>query len=144
MAKVIGSTLEYSGERIAALMLEYEKYIASCSHIRMSEVFEHIVNQPCSRFWVSEVRAAVVVAAMLRGDSLAGMHPAKKEMFSEIFRRFLLMRSDFPERSLSRLVSHIITQPAPKFYLSPSSAKIMFYKAKKEWYARKMLNLRRC
>ena len=136
MAKVIGSTLEYSGERIAALMLEYEKYIASCSHIRMSEVFVHTVSR--------RGKAGVVVAAMLRGDSLAGMHPAKKEMFSEIFRRFLLMRSDFPERSLSRLVSDIIRQPAPKFYLSPSSAKIMFYKAKKEWYARKMLNLRRC
>lgn len=137
MAKIVGSTLEYTEERITALMEEYDRYIASCEYIRMSEVFDHIVNQPCRRFWVSNIRAAVVVARMLKGCKLKNMHPSKKEMFQEIFRRVCKMKEQFPSMSLFQLVAEVVAQPAPKFYLTANSAKIMVYKAKKEWYARK-------
>lgn len=137
MAKIVGSTLEYTEERITALMEEYDRYIASCEYIRMSEVFDHIVNQPCRRFWVSNIRAAVVVARMLKGCKLKNMRPSKKEMFQEIFRRVCKMKEQFPSMSLFQLVAEVVAQPAPKFYLTASSAKIMVYKAKKEWYARK-------
>lgn len=139
MAKI---TVEYSDERIIALMLEYERYIASCSHIRMSEAFEHIVNQPCRRFWVSEFRAAVVIARMLKGDSLKNMHSTKREMFQEIYNRVIRLKSKKPGMSVYQMVSTVIRQPAPKFYLSPGSAKIMFYKAKKKWYEKKKRRLR--
>lgn len=136
MAKIVGSTLEYTEERITALMEEYDRYIATCDYIRMSEVFDHIVNQPCRRFWVSNIRAAVVVARMLKGCKLKNMRPSKKEMFQEIFRRVCKMKEQFPSMSLFQLVAEVVAQPAPKFYLTASSAKIMVYKAKKEWYAR--------
>ena len=137
MAKIAGSTLEYTEERITALMVEYDRYIASCGYIRMSEVFDHIVNQPCRRFWVSNIRAAVVIARMLKGGKLKKMRPSKKEMFQEIFHRVCALKAAYPSMSLSRLVAEVVAQPAPKFYLTPSSAKIMVYKAKKEWYAKK-------
>lgn len=141
MAKISGCTLEYSDERITALMLEYEQYIASCSYIRMSEVFKHIVNQPCRRFWVSEIRAAVVIADMLKGNSLKNMHSAKREMFQEIYNRVIRLRNKNPRMSIHQMVSIVIMQPAPKFYLSPNSAKIMFYKARKKWYEKKKRKL---
>lgn len=142
MAKITGSTLEYSDERIDALMSEYERYIASCKYIRMAEVFEYIVNQPCRRFWVSEIRAAVVIADMLKGNPLNNMHSAKKEMFREIYNRVMTLRNKNPGMSIYQMVSTVIQQPAPKFYLSPSSAKIMFYKARKKWYQKKRQKLR--
>ncbi len=137
MGKSLGSTLDFAEERIAELMLCYDRYIASCRYIRMSEVFAHIVAQPCSRFWVSPFRAAVVVGDMLRGRSISHMHPSRQEMFKEIYSRVALLRSKNPSASLFRLVSDVVIQPAPKFYLTPSSAKIMFYKAKREWYIQK-------
>lgn len=142
MAKVIGSTLEFSDERINALMLEYERYIASCDIIRMHEVFNHIVNQPCRRFWVSNIRAAVVISDMMRGAKLREMHSLKREMFQEIFSRVMLLREKHPDMSVFQLVSKVVTQPAPKFYLSPSSAKKMFYKARNGWYERKLRRYR--
>lgn len=144
MAKITGSTLEYAEERITALMEEYDRYIASCNHIRMTEVFTHIVNQPCSRFWVSNIRAAVVIARMLKGGKLKDMRPSKREMFQEIFKRVCHLKDLHPSMSLSQLVAEVVSQPAPKFYLTPSSAKIMVYKAKKEWYARKKRKMRLC
>ena len=144
MAKIVGSTLEYTEERITALMEEYDRYIASCGYIRMSEVFGHIVNQPCRRFWVSNIRAAVVVARMLKGCKLKNMRPSKKEMFQEIFRRVCALKEIHPSMSLFQLVAEVVAQPAPKFYLTPSSAKIMVYKAKKEWFAKKKRRMRLC
>lgn len=143
MAKVAKRTLEFSDERITDLMLEYERYIASCPQIRMSEAFEYIVNQPCRRFWVSEIRAAIVISDMLKGDSLNKMHPAKREMFREIYERVLRLRDRKPGVPLLHLVSEVVQQPAPKFYISPGSVKIMFYKARKKWYEKKMRKLHR-
>ena len=144
MAKISGSKIEYSHERITALMTEYDRYIASCGYIRMSEVFDHIVNQPCRRFWVSNVRAAVVIAGMMKGKRLKKMRPTKEEMFQEIYSRVCKLKKKHPSKSIFQLVSEVVTQPAPKFYLTPSSAKIMVYKAKKEWYARKKQKIQRC
>ena len=137
MVKIGKRSLEYTEERLNALMLEYDRYIASCPYIRMSEVFDHIVNQPCHRFWVSDRRAAVVVARMSKGASLKNMRPSKREMFQEIFQRVCQLRKINPSLSLFQLVAEVIYQPAPKFYLSAISAKIMVYKAKKKWYAEK-------
>ena len=143
MAKTPGSNLEFTQDRINALMEHYDRYIASCPYIRMSEVFDFIVNQPCRRFWVSHIRAAVVIARMLKGYKLTNMRPSKREMFQEICRRVCKLREQFPSASISQLVAEVIAQPAPKFYLTPSSAKIMVYKAKKEWYAKKIQKMRK-
>lgn len=139
MAKRFGCVAEYAGERMDALMREYEQYISSCEFIFLPEVCRHIVNRPCRRFWVSGIRAAIVIAGMLRtGDKyIRSMRPTKREMFQEIYRRVLIMRRNHPSMSLSKVVEKVIESPAPKFYLSPDSAKIMICKAKKEWYARK-------
>lgn len=139
MAKYNGSKLECSEERINALMVEYDRCIMSCSVVRRHEIFKKIVNSPCNRFWVSGFRAAVVMAGIMRGDDLSGMRPLKREMFHEIYRRVLELQKRHPDYSLYRLACLAVLQPAPKFYMSPSSAKIMFYKAKKEWYRRKGL-----
>lgn len=142
MAKTPGSTLDFSKQRISALMQEYHRYVDSSRFIRMPDVFAHIVNCPCPRFWVSNDRAVVVINAMLKGETFPKMRPCKKEMFLEILARVLAMRKRFPARSLYHIVADVVAQPAPKFYLSPSSAKIMFYKAKKQWYTEKNLRLR--
>ena len=143
MSKTSGAILEYADERIAHLMNEYLRYISSSPHIRMEELFSHVVNQPAPRFWVSPVRAAVVIASMFRGNTLHNMRPSKIEMFREIYRRVVALREKRPCAPLSVIVEEIVMSPAPKCYLSPSSAKIMIYKAKRKWYARKLKKILR-
>ena len=85
--------MEYSEERICDLMRAYDEYISSCDYIRMPEVYNIIVNMPSKRFWVSDIRAALVVSAMMRGEArLDEMWPLKKEMYEEIYRRVLVLR----------------------------------------------------
>ncbi len=136
--------MEYSEERINDLMRAYDDYIQSCEYIRMSQVYRHIVDMPSRRFWVSDIRAALVVSAIIRGDAdLDAMWPLKKEMYLEIHRRVVELSKTKPNKSISELCSIVVLQKAPKFYLTPGSAKIMVCKARKKWIEEKLKRLRR-
>lgn len=137
-----GALMEYSKERLDDLMRVYDEYVASCRYIRMPDVYKTIVNMPSRRFWVSDIRAALVVSAMIRGEAhLETMNITKREMYEEIHRRVMLMLEDNPKKTISELCSIVVAQPAPKFYITPGSAKIMVCKARKEWNRRKQQRL---
>lgn len=98
---------------------------------------------PSRRFWVSDIRAALVISAMIRGETdLNTMWPLKKEMYEEIYSRVLTLQEEHPELTISELCAKVIVQPAPKFYLTPGSAKIMVCKARKQWIQEKWKKLR--
>lgn len=135
--------MEYANERADDLMRAYDKYIADTKHICMSEVYRNIVNMPARRFWVSDKRANIVVSAILRGEPcLQSMRALKREMYLEIFRRVQALRILKPDLSTFELCAIVVDQPAPKFYLTPGSAKTMVCKARKEWKKRKLRKLR--
>ena len=124
--------MEYSQERSDDLMRAYDEYLASCDYIRMSDVYNNIVNMSSRRFWVSDIRAALVISAMIRGEArLDKMCASKREMYEEIYRRVAIMREEYPEKTTSELCAMVVMQPAQKFYLTPGSAKIMVCKARK-------------
>lgn len=136
--KTKGAIVEFAKERLDDLMRAYDKYIETCRYIRMPELYEAVVNMPSVRFWVSGQRAARVVGAILRGKgNLSKMHPAKREMFSEIFNRVMVLRKENPELSLYTLCSIVVEQPAPKFYLHSASAQLLICKAREEWIRKK-------
>ena len=137
-----GSTMEYSQERIEDLMRAYDEYISSCKYVRMPDDYKSIVEMPARRFWVSEIRATKVMYLMLKGNSLKNMRPLKREMFKEIYKRVTEMKKVNPDYTISMCCGIVVSQPAPKFYLTPGSAKIMVCKARKKWIQEKLKRLR--
>lgn len=99
----------------------------------MSEVYASVVDMPASRFWVSEKRAVFVVSAIFanREAELYGMNPLKMEMFYEIANRIRELQKLQPSARLKELCAEVILQPAPKFYMSQSSAKSIIQRHKK-------------
>lgn len=136
-----GAVMEYTSERVEDLMRAYDEYISSCDYIRMPEVYASIVNMKARRFWVSDVRATKVVYSMFRGVPLKNMRPLKREMFEEIFRRVVAMKEQHPKMSIKSCCCIVVAQPAPKFYLTPGSAKIMVCKSRKKWINEKLKRL---
>lgn len=132
--KPVGSKFEYENERNDDLMSVYHRFISSCSTIRLRELMEYIVNSPSQRFWVSEERASIVISSMMKGENLSGMSRMKREMFTEIHRRVMAMADKNPDMPLSEIVYEVIRQPAPRFYLTPGSAKVIIHKIKKKWF----------
>ncbi len=131
-----GTKFEYEEERNADLMRAYREEIAAVSYIRMPDIYHAIVNRPSARFWVSEERAAIVISAMMRGIPIDDMRPLKREMFQEIYRRVLALKQRMPYESVCRLVFRVVASPAPKFYLTPGSAKVIICRIKKAWRAK--------
>lgn len=120
--------------RVIAFFRQYALSSAQGSFHSMHALFSHVVNSTSPRFWVSPWRASVVVSQLLRGHDTAHMHPLKREMYQEIFSRFKNCRNARPDLSLSDIVSDIVLQPAPKFYMTIHSAKLLFYKHRNSWH----------
>lgn len=129
-----GSHFEYEDQRNDNLMTVYHKIIVEANYVRMPDIYEKVANSPSRRFWVSEERAAIVVSAMMRGDKLKNMRPLKREMYNEIYNRAMSLREKHPSLPVSQLVAMVVEQPAPKFYLTPGSAKVLICKIRKQWY----------
>lgn len=116
-------------------MRAFRYVVSNSSFIDISEVSNRIVNMPCSRFWVSEERAMVVISAMLKGKPvLDTMRPTKRELFQEIYNRVIALRDQQPNTPLFDLVMQVVNSPAPKFYMRPRCAMEIIYKIKKGYY----------
>lgn len=132
--KYYGSILDFTQERNQELMRVYKEKLSKAGYIVMPKIFEQVANSPCSRFWVSEERAAIVISTLLAGKVVPNMRRNKREMFDEIFRRFLIVREQYPEKSIYALAIMVVNQPAPKFYMTPRTVGELIYRIKNGWY----------
>ena len=58
-----------------------------------------------------------------------------REMYFEIYKRVVSEREKYPDKSIAEIVFHVIRQPAPKFYLTPDSARVIVTRLKREKYS---------
>lgn len=142
--KYFGSILDFTRARNTELMRAYREKLAEASIIVMPVIFELVAESPASRFWVSEERAAIVISTMAAGKPMPRMRRNKREMFEEIYRRFIIMKQEFPDKSVYELVTNIVNQPAPKFYLTPRTVGEFIYRIKNGWYDNKYDRYRDC
>lgn len=130
--KHTGCILDFTEQRNAELLAAYRLILSQVRHINIRDVSERVVAMPCSRFWVSEERAAIVCGAMLKGEgALSQMRPTKQAMFREIFRRMQVLRERNPEATVNELVRRVVNSTAPCFYMQPRCAMEIIYKIKK-------------
>lgn len=122
------SVAEFSDQRNQFLLKNFREAIAVQSKIDLSNAFKTSTRIPAPRFWVSEQRAAGVVGKMLAGhDPTADMYEEKREMYREIFRRFMKLREERPEESIYQLVFEVVNNPAPRSYISEERARKLIY-----------------
>ena len=132
--KHFGSVQKFTTQRNKEIMRIYRHYLKQADFIIRPDILEKVANAPTSRFWVSEERAATVIALMLAGRPIPKMRPNKQEMFNEIYHRFILLRTQFPKRPFNDLVVQVVNSPAPRFYLTPRSLGEIIYLIKKGHY----------
>lgn len=137
-----GAKFEYEDERNDELMRAYHGIIESSEYVSMPDIYKAAAELPSSRFWVSEERASIVISSMMRGDKLKNMHPNKREMFYEIYRRCMSLKEQCPNLTPYELCFRVVRQPAPKFYLTPGYVKVIICKARTKWYEERKRKLR--
>lgn len=130
--KPVGTKFEFAEQRNEDLISAYRRKLSECEVIRLPKVLRETVQSPSKRFWVSEERAIIVVMQMMAGKNLDRMQPMRKAMYEEIYRRTMKVKMMNPEMTITDIVSRVIEQPAPCFYLTPGSAKVIIHNAMKK------------
>ncbi len=123
-----GSGFEYEIERNRDLLRARREALASRDD--SMGIYRQIVSMPSRRFWVSEERAYIVIYRMVKhgADSIRQMQPMKQKMFMEIYRRVCQTMALRPNDSLYKIVFDVVNQPAPEFYLTSGSAKVIIHR----------------
>jgi len=133
--KYPGSISDFTQMRNDELIRAFRKVFAQKTFFDITKDYEQVVNMPCSRFWISEARASIVVSAIMRGQPILNtMRPTKREMFLEIYNRVLAIREKKPDTPLIDIVFEVVNSPAPKFYMKPRHARNIIYKMKNGHY----------
>ena len=123
--------LDFQKERDRDLFSAYERVLKqlgreACFKSRL-EILVMAVNSPAKQFYVSTEEASRRVSQMINGRDTGIRSVYRRKMYEEITKRFLELRSRFPNIGLRQGVEEVIYQPAPSFYLNPSSAKVIFH-----------------
>lgn len=142
LLKKQGCFFEYEQERNKDLLVAFHATIGAKDLTGLDEVWERISTLPSARFWVTGERAAIVVSRIIRGDKLLGMRELKREMFFEIYKRVQKLQTEKPHLSLVRICDQVVKSPAPKFYMTPDSVRVIIYKIKRGWYQERKQKLR--
>lgn len=132
--KKIGSILEFTNRRNSDILRAVRHQISLADTISMPDIFRLAAESPAERFWVSEERAAAVISIMERKMPFPKMRYNKREMFLEIYRRYLAARKIHPGKSPVELISQIVNEPAPKFYLTPRTFGELYYRILNGFY----------
>lgn len=123
--------LDFQKQRDRDLFSAYERVLKQLGHDARYksrlEILVMAINSPAKQFYVSSEEAARRVSQLLKGNELNIRSPYRAEMYREITRRFVALREQHPHIGLRQGVEDIIAMPAPSFYLSPSSAKVIFH-----------------
>lgn len=126
--KKIGSVADFGPQRDKELLAAFRDQLHLLGSIPTKELFTRAAKMPASRFSVSERRAAAVISKMLRGDRILSMNTKKREMYLELYRRVRRIREEVPGISLNEACFRAVNSPAPEFYLTPKSARVMIYR----------------
>lgn len=126
-----GTISQLQHERDDDLMRAFQNELAGRPHILLPEVLNAVVSSPSKRFWVTSERAAIVIYNMMKGDELEHMRPLKRKMFREIYRRVMKLKANYPQLSIPILTEQVVAEPAPEFYITPGSAKVIISRIRK-------------
>lgn len=140
-----GSKFEYEEQRNLNLLKVYRRVMSTADYSTLQwDIYKKVVMSESERFWVSEERADSIICNMRRDyhGTLKRMYPLKRKMYKEIYQRTMQLLDKHPEMSRVDAIAEVLSGPAPEFYLTPGSAKVILCRAKKKWYQERRHKLR--
>lgn len=117
-------------ERYKDLNKAYKKAWELGSYTTEEEAMAIAITLPSKRFWVSEERLMDVINAFERGKDPRVYRNPKREMYRELYRRYLAYKEEYPEQSKLDICTTLVYQEAPKQYIKLSYALRLFHKGR--------------
>ena len=134
IVRLKGSTFTYREERDRDLIRAYREQLSKQKgKIKLTDVLVATVNSPSARFWVSVERAKQMVLRIRSGRTPNKILPEQREKYGEIAKRVELLLAEYPQMDLEMAVIKVVEGGAPKFYITPESAKVIIHNIRKRW-----------
>jgi hypothetical protein len=124
------------------LLSIYRDKLINCATIDLDQICRDIAVTPTSRFWVNEKIALDEMYYIRKHGCTSRTSETYREMFMEIYKRVCELRLRKPSMSLRDAVERIVQSPAPRFYLTPKSIKVVICKAKRRLLEERKRKLR--
>lgn len=141
--KTKGSISAHLRQRDEALLAAWRRVAAGMDEMDTDEVARRVADSPAPRLFVSEERAAVVVGRMLKGQPVRLAGAVKREMYELLLYRVRRLMQNGQATTIAAAIRTALAQPAPKFYLTPGSVKVILYRLRRRaWYERRQRLLR--
>ena len=125
-----GTVSEFRNDRNRELHAAFI-HLLRTADLPLAELYAAAAKSPCSRFWVGAERAATVVARMRAGKPLGPISETRQRMFSELRRRIDRLQSLHPAMSMTEASTLAVLEPAPEFYLTPESTRVILINLRK-------------
>lgn len=127
-----GTKLEFLDEMHEDMMRNFREVLnESRPGMGMNELCEATVRRPARRFYISPLQAFKVVSQLRKGNlhCLERMPDYRREMFHEINRMVdeQMTKYEFATKPLIFVVAHVISNRAPRFYVSAESMRRLYY-----------------
>jgi hypothetical protein len=123
--------LDFKEERDEDFLSSYLSVIKdhgkSAPFLKKEYILAQAIRRPARRFYVSEEQCLRIIGDMLKGKKEEIKNPLKAEMYGEICRRVRQIIGN-TKQPLPDIIQEVISQPAPRFYLTLESAQILYYK----------------
>lgn len=123
--------LDFKEERdldfLSSYKLVIKKFGQNAPYLKKDFLLLQTIMQPAKRFYVSEEQSLRVISNMLKEGSSNIKNAVKRLMYEEILLRVQKEKAT-SEKPLQEIIELVINQPAPRFYLTLESARILHYK----------------
>lgn len=93
----------------------------------VKEIIDETAQSPSSRFWITPRKALLHIHRLIEGDTLPEMLPRHRERYIELRTRFEIIKKQQPKLKDCEIARIVVEQPAPSFYLMPTTATKLIY-----------------
>ena len=109
------------------LIKAYNRVAPTC--LMQSQAWEKTVKQPAPRYYITAKQALQVLSPMMQGDftHVDMMIPNKRRMYYSLYEKTIELseKRAFVGKSLTYIVQFAVASPAPEFFITSSSFRVI-------------------
>lgn len=109
------------------LIKAYNRVAPTC--LMQSDAWEKTVKQPAPRYYISAKQASQILSPMVQGDfsRVDMMLPNKRRMYYSLLEKVIELseKRAFVGKSLTYIVQFAVSSPAPEFFITGSSFRVI-------------------
>lgn len=100
---------------------------ASAAYVSTEQAVSELMKRQAPRFFTTFENARRIVSLMARGHGLVLTNDNKRDMYTEIYRRYVLMREQTGATGY-RVLEQVLEQPAPSYYVDAATMRSIVYR----------------